>query len=330
MTYVEAIMKVAAMQQLLALGLDPQLGVMLLRTWFFQHYLPDIQKTNRSWKSSLQRFLTHVDPVIGHLRLCDINHFHLVRLVNGLQPSTKGRRKLLTLADASVNRVIALLQGMFSRLAATGVLQQNPAKLLKMRRERNIRARVLLPHEFEPFFSALAKAPLQFQLLIFLLILTGMRISEALSARWNFVDFDRCYIRLPDTKSGRPRVIPLSPAAVAVLNRLLLLRSNEYLFAGSRGGHLSRPTRPFNRLLAESGVRGLWLHDLRRVFGSTAALTHPTHAVSKLLGHSNPMVTARYLVATDADLHSAVAGVGARFEAYLPEMRIQSDVTDAA
>ena len=325
MTYVEAIMKVAAMQQLLALGLDPQLGVMLLRTWFFQHYLPDIQKTNRSWKSSLQRFLTHVDPVIGHLRLCDINHFHLVRLVNGLQPSKKGRRKLLALADASVNRVIALLQGMFSRLAATGVLQQNPAKLLKMRRERNIRARVLLPHEFDPFFAALAKAPLQFQLLIFLLILTGMRISEALSARWDFVNFELSYIRLPDTKSGRPRVIPLSPAAIAVLKRLLLLRTNEFLFAGAHGGHLSRPTRLFNQLRVDSGVHGLWLHDLRRTFASTAALTHSTSSVSKLLGHSNPTVTARYLVANDADLHCAVAGVGDRFMPYLPDVCIDVD-----
>lgn len=325
MNYVQAIMQVAAMQQLLALGLDPQLGLMLLRTWFFQHYLPDIQKTNRSWKSSLQRFQTHIDPVIGGLRLCDVNHFHLVRLVNGLQPSKKGRRKLLALADASVNRVIALLQGMFSRLASTGVLQQNPAKLLKMRKERNIRARVLLPHEFGPFFAALAKSPLQFQLLIFLLILTGMRIGEALSAKWDFVNFELCYIRLPDTKSGRPRVIPLSPAAIAILNRLLLLRTNEYLFAGARGGHLSRPTRLFDQLLAESGVHGLWPHDLRRTFASTAALTHSTSSVAKLLGHSNPMVTARYLVANDADLHCAVAGVGDRFTPYLADVCIDVD-----
>lgn len=326
MTFVQAIMQVAAMQQLLALGLDPQLGVMLLRTWFFQHYLPDIQKTNRSWKSSLQRFQTHIDPVIGHLRLCDVNHFHLVRLVNGLQPSKKGRRKLLTLADASVNRVIALLQGIFSRLAATGVLQQNPAKLLKMRKERNIRARVLLPHEFEPFFAALAKAPLQFQLLIFLLILTGMRIGEALSAKWDFVNFELSYIRLPDTKSGRPRVIPLSPAAIAILNRLLLLRTNEWLFTGTYDVHLSRPTRQFNQLLADSGVRGLWLHDLRRTFASTAALTHSAFSVAKLLGHSNPMVTARYLVANDADLHSAVAGVGERFAHFLPPALADADI----
>lgn len=328
MKLVEAITKLAAMQQLLALGLDPQLGAMTLRDWFFAQYLPAIQKTNRSWKSSLQRYLTHIDPVIGHLRLWDVNGFHLSRLVNGLKPSDKGRRKLLVLADSSVNRVIALLQGMFSRLTATGVLQQNPAKLLKMRKERNIRARMLHPKEFERFFAALAKAPVPIQFQIFLLILTGMRLGELLSAKWDFVNLELSYIRLPDTKSGRPRVIPLSPPAVAILNRLLLLRTNEYLFAGAHGGHLSRPTRAFNQLLVESGVQGLWLHDLRRTFASTAALTHSTFSVSKLLGHSNPTVTARYLVAHDADLHSAVAGVGERFAQFLPPALVDVDTAE--
>lgn len=322
MKYVEAITTLANFHRLLELGLGPRSGTMTLRAWFDQDYLPHIQQNNRSWKSSQQRFLTHVDPAIGRLRVCDITEFHLTRLVAGLTPSKNGRRKLVSLSDASVNRVIALIQAMFSRMNATGVLQRNAAKVLKMRRERNIRARVLLAQEFESFFSALAKRPLHFQLLIFLLILTGMRIGETLTARWDFVNFDQSYIRLPDTKSGRPRVIPLSAAAIAILNRLLPLRTNEYLFSGAHGGHLSRPTRLFNGLLAESGVQGLWLHDLRRTFASTAALTHPTFAVSRLLGHSNLAVTARYLVSSDADLRDAVDGVGGRFMSYLPKVQI--------
>lgn len=320
MKLVDAIMQLAAMQHLLALGLDPQLGTMSLRDWFFGQYLPAIQQTNKSAKSSLQRFATHIDPVIGRLRICDINELHLTRLVDGLRPSTKGHRKLAALSPASVNRIIALILALFSRLMATGILQRNPAKVLKMRKERNIRARVLREHEFEPFFAALSKARLHFQLLVFMLILTGMRIGEVLTAQWGYVNFEGRYIRLPDSKSGRPRVIPLSDPAIAVLNRLLALRTNDFLFAGARGGHMSRPTRDFKKLFAESGVDGLWAHDFRRTFASTAALTHPIFSVAKLLGHTNPSVTARYLVANDTDLHIAVAGVGARFARYLPDV----------
>jgi integrase len=38
-----------------------------------------------------------------------------------------------------------------------------------------------------------------------------------LRARWEFVDLDRGVLTVPLSKSGRPRHVPLSPAAVRVL-----------------------------------------------------------------------------------------------------------------
>lgn len=56
-----------------------------------------------------------------------------------------------------------------------------------------------------------------------LLLETTMRSSEPLlHATWADVDFQRCLIHLQDAKAG-PRAVPLSPAAIAILQELKLL-----------------------------------------------------------------------------------------------------------
>ena len=52
-----------------------------------------------------------------------------------------------------------------------------------------------------------------------LLMLTGCRLGEILTLRWEEVDLDARELRLRDAKTGS-RVVPLSPQAVDVLSGL--------------------------------------------------------------------------------------------------------------
>ncbi len=52
-----------------------------------------------------------------------------------------------------------------------------------------------------------------------LLILTGARLSEILTLRWEFVDFERNVLRLPESKTGA-KTIYLNPPAVELLFEL--------------------------------------------------------------------------------------------------------------
>ena len=50
-----------------------------------------------------------------------------------------------------------------------------------------------------------------------LLILTGARLGEVLSLRWEYVDLDRAVLNLPDSKTG-PKTVYLSDPARAGLD----------------------------------------------------------------------------------------------------------------
>lgn len=307
----DALVMVSRIEERLAQGLDPRQSRMTLSDWFDQLYLPHIKQNLRSWHDHNGRFDQHVRPVLGTRFVHQITTAELLRLVDGLRPSASGYRRLEKLSDATVNRVIALLKVMFSRLVMTGFIDANPARALKPRRERNQRTRILRMEEREEFFSALATAPIKVQLLIKLMILTGMRLGEALSCRWGFVDLERRIIQLPDSKSGRPRVIPLSNEALATCRELMALRENDNLFPGKNGRHMTRPGRQFRVLVAAAGTPGLWLHDLRRSFATLACQQGASvHDVSRLLGHQSTSTTERYLVASDDRLHVAASRVG--------------------
>lgn len=64
-----------------------------------------------------------------------------------------------------------------------------------------------------------------------LLMLTGARVSEILTLKSSYVDFDRQFLLLPDSKTGQKQ-IALSTAAVEVLQNIPSVRNNVYVIIG--------------------------------------------------------------------------------------------------
>jgi integrase len=61
-----------------------------------------------------------------------------------------------------------------------------------------------------------------------LLILTGARLREILNAKWNYVNWERGALDLPDSKTGR-KTIYLSAAALAVLKDIPRVAGNPFI-----------------------------------------------------------------------------------------------------
>ena len=132
--------------------------------------------------------------------------------------------------------------------------------------------------------------------MIRLLLLTGCRKSEILSSRWAFVGFDRQSLDLPDSKCGA-RVVPLSVAALAVLEALPREHGSPWVFPAERGtGHLTLPYKDWQRVAERANLPEVRLHDLRHSFAECPPLLAVPHLylTSKLLGHKQSRTTERY------------------------------------
>lgn len=319
MDLVEASVQIAQLRKSLQRGISPKLRGMQLGDWFDSCFLPAIERPG-SRKTHKSRFDSHIRPVLGNRPVSQLTRGELVALIDGLRPSPKCRRNIESIKPSTRNRVVDELKAIFRKLHDLELIEENPAKALRKLPERNQRTRILRDEEQARFLDALAKTTKSVQLLVWLLILTGMRIGEALTARWEYVDFRSRVLRLPDSKSGLPRVIPLSSEALAICEQLRTLRQNEWLFPGRGGQAMSRPSRRLNALMKEAGIEGLWVHDIRRSFGTRASECLPTHGVGALLGHKSNATTERYLVAIDHRLHAAVEYIGKHYSQLAPNV----------
>lgn len=309
MSLPELALVVARIQQQLALGLDPNAATLKFGEYLDREYIPHIRQHLRSHRDHESRINTHLRGPLGHLRIDQINIVLLRQVVANLRRSPTSAQPDAPLAPATVNLVIKLLQAICTFMVERGVLNENPARALKLRKVDNARRRILTGDEVARLGIVLNAEPTLPNRCFLLLLLTGLRIGEVLGIRFSDVDMAAGTLTLHRTKSGRRRVVFLSPEAVAILAQLKAVQRNEYAFPAASGdGPMSYPHKAFTRVIAQAEIADLRPHDFRRSFLS-AAIESPgvtVHDASKIAGHSSIAVTQKhYLVANDDRLRTA-------------------------
>lgn len=173
----------------------------------------------------------------------------------------------------------------------------NPCKNVeKFRLEA--RDRFLLPDELDRFKAALATEKQCIQDFFWLCLLTGARRGNVMSMRWDEIDTQLQLWRIPahKHKNGRPHLIPLTDAALAILDRRRRLAPGTYVFPSTGAkGHLVEVRRAWRRILKRAQISDLRIHDLRRTVGSYLAINGESqYIIGKLLGHIDQRSTAIY------------------------------------
>lgn len=162
-----------------------------------------------------------------------------------------------------------------------------------------------------------------------LLMFTGARLREILHLKWEYVDFERGLLLLPDSKTGRKTII-LNAPALAVLTDLK--RVGAYVVAGDTAGTKDEKPRsdlkrPWALLTKRAGLDGLRIHDLRHSFASFGAgggMGLPV--IGKLLGHTQSATTQRY-AHLDADpLRKASDAIASTIAAAMGEAKGKGEV----
>lgn len=196
------------------------------------------------------------------------------------------------------NRLLALLSKIFSWSGQRG--ERNPCVGIERFREIK-RRRYLSAVEFERLGGVLRAFEAEGGMTpypiaaIRLLLLTGARLSEILTLKWEYVDNERACLTLPDSKSGA-KEIHLSVPAIAILERVPRLLGNPFVIVGQKpGSRLINLEKPWQHVRARAGLDDVRLHDLRHSFASIGAgkgLGLPM--IGALLGHTQSSTTARY------------------------------------
>lgn len=187
----------------------------------------------------------------------------------------------------------------------------NPVKQVRRPRINNRRERRIQSGEWQALFDAVneVRLPLMKPLLA-LALATGMRRGELLSMQWKRVDLDRCTVFLPQTKNGRARTVPLSPAAVHMLKDLPRTDTRCVPLSGNS------VRLAFERLRQRAGVVDLTFHDIRHEAVSRFVESGLSLAqVQMISGHRDLRMLMRYThLQTDdivAMLHAADRQVAA-------------------
>ena len=259
-----------------------------------------------------QLFRGHIVPALGGMRVDSVEREHIAELVHELREKR-----------GTANNVLWVCSRLFSLAETWGWREPgtNPCRSVRaykmQRRERFLcraeyRAVGRVLDEAEADGSAWPAAVAAIRLLM----LTGCRRGEIATLRWDDVDRGAAHLRLRDSKTGA-RWIPLTPAALEVLDGIEPVPGNPWVFAGKKpGSHVSQLSGYWHRLRGKAGLEDVRLHDLRHSYASRAlALGESLSLIGRLLGHTSMDTTARYAhLARDTEKASA-ARVAASIEA---------------
>jgi integrase len=284
----------------------------------------------------------HLIPTLGHVRLTELKPSHVRGLLSSLERkglSVNTRRNVRNCLSAALE---------FAR--EDDLIAVNPARVKIADNKGGYRSNVVASRSrIETILEAIRYH--RYAAIYATLLYTGMRIGEALALEWSDIDWEfhrltirRTLTREPLTddprrsrkvfgppKSGRPRVIPISPQLVnryhtwndAEVARLALPKRTHLktglLFPSQRDQRMpvdpSHVLHSFQATLARAGITGadggpMRLHECRHLY-ATYQLGRGTEVatVARLLGHSTPTTTMRFYagVTQDADIVAAEA-----------------------
>src|SRR6185437_12604905 len=205
-------------------------------------------------------------------------------------------------APATVNRYKATMSMIYRVAVGNGLVECNPARLVRQLRADNARIRFLSQSEEARLRAVIGADCPQHMPALDVALNTGMRAGEQFGLLWRDVDFQRAQLRLGNTKNGRERHIRLNAPA---LGALLALRRESAatgpvfvnaVTPGRYHGQARASARNwFEAAVRQAAIPDFTWHCLRHTFASRLVMAGvDIRTVAELMGHRTLAMTMRY------------------------------------
>lgn len=295
-------------------GRDPGLEASKIRkaetlSELLDDFLANHPKPTALWTiESGRKFEKDVKPLIGHVKLPDLNRQHIRAVLKRVAD-----RK----AKATVNRTLAAVRRALSWAVQEDLLTFNPAAGIVTNIAETPKDRALSQDEIRLFWQGLDNASMgvRSRIALRLVLVTGQRPGEVCGMLKAELDLEAKTWTLPKgrTKNGKAHTVPLHPLALELIQEAMALDPDEpFLFCtkGRTGDYIAK-VKPMDGHALSHAMRGsleaLGLldnpatpHDLRRTAAThMSRLGFTDHIVGKVLNHGTELrrtITARVYI----------------------------------
>jgi len=249
---------------------------------FTDQYLNDYCKVhNRSWKRK-RTSLDFLKQKLGSIPLEDIGPKPFLAYLHW--------RKESGISNATINRDLTNLKHMMVYAAEIGAITQN--RIAQVKKLEEIREERPRPTD-EGIDHLLSCTDPRIRPIIGFIRETGCRLEEGLSVKHTQIrKQDRIVVFSGNTKSGKPRFVPLTDEAIQWIEEMPLLPGCPYVF-----WHPKSQTRwvnirkVFNKARREAEL-DIQIKDLRRHYGIVLSENGAEmHVIQAMLGHSSVTIT---------------------------------------
>ncbi len=246
------------------------------------------------------RIENYIKPLLGNFRVTDIKDFDIEKFRDDIASGNNVRQKKNFKKRGSMQaiggkgaatRTLRMLGGIFTFAVKRKIIRDNPCRFV-YKYPDNSRIRALSQEEAHRLAKAFKSPEYNQRTLsaIKLLAITGCRVGEIISLKWKYINFEKSYLDLPDSKTGAKRIVVGSGA----LDLLSVLydddHSSVYVFPGRESSHISNPKKMWASIRKKAELGDFRLHDLRHNFATKIVGSGTGDRIGLarvLLGHKN-------------------------------------------
>ncbi|KAF0125441.1 MAG: integrase family protein [Elusimicrobia bacterium] len=245
---------------------------------YWELHGPDLRST--AWRYMMIKVVTELGEKFGDIPAGNIPAVDLQIYYNEIRARS---------SISTANRYLTLIKAVYNNGLHKEIYHgPNPAAKVSKGKEPPNRTRYLTHGEIRVL---LGSCDARIFPLLACAIYTGMRRGEMLALTWANIDLAGGLIYILQSKSGKPREIPIAPNLRDILAGIGPQGPAAKVFDMP----IITLRRLFDKALRATGIMGFHFHDLRHTFASHFIMkTGNLPALQKILGHASPIMTQRY------------------------------------